>query len=180
MGERERARALGEEKGYGELVKVASPSYSNEVGCISLMGLVCIAAGVTSFFKYSHAWYLDGIEALFVVFGAGILGMLAWPWVQRRPGRSGPRLYCFVDGVVVAVKSQMTAYRWDELRVEVKDWTRGPDYERESGTATTVLDNASGAVVAHFNGVEPGKAGAHRLMLLHKSALKRAAESQES
>jgi hypothetical protein len=177
VSERELAQALGEQRGYGRLVKVASPSYANEVGCVLPMGLACVVAGITMFFKQSHAWYFDGLEAVFLVAGAVILGLLAGPWVQRRPGGSEPRLYCFVDGVVVAVESQLTAYRWDELKVEVKDWKRGTDDSLETGTQTTVFDNATGAVVAQFTGVEPGKAGAHQLRQLHETALERAVES---
>lgn len=177
MSERERVLALAEQRGYGQLVKVASPSYSNEVGCILPMGLVCVAAGVSMFVKYSHAWYLDGIEAVFLIVGLGILAMLATPWVQRRPGGSEPRLYCFVDGVVVAIKSQLTSYRWDELTIEHKDWERGSDEYRESGTQTTIYAKATGAVVAEFTGIEPVRAGATVVARLHKTALERVTDA---
>ena len=85
-------------------------------------------------------------------------------------------MYCVVDGVVVAVKSELAAYGWGELRVEVKDWKRGSGEDYESGTQTTVIDNATGAVVVQFTGVEPGRAGAFQLSRLHTSALDRAAE----
>jgi hypothetical protein len=142
------------------------------------MGLVCVAAGVSMFVKYSHRWFLYGVEAVFLIFGLGILAMLATPWVQRRPGGSGPRLYCFVAGVVVAIKSQLTAYRWDELTVERKDWERGTDEYRESGTQTTIYAKATGAVVAEFTGIEPARAGANTLTRLHKTALEQATDAQ--
>jgi hypothetical protein len=178
VGERERVQALGEQRGYGQLVKVATPSYANEVGCVLPMGLVCVTGSVLFALEHSHTWYYDGIEAIGLLAGLGILAVLARPWVQRRPGGSEPRLYCFVDGVVVAVKSRLTAYRWDELRVEMKNWKRGSGDDYESGTQTTVFDDATGAVLAQFTGVEPGKAGAALLSRLHDSALDRAAESQ--
>jgi len=151
VSERERALALGEQRGYGQLVKIASPSYSNEVGCVLPMGLVCVAAGVSMFVKYSHRWFLYGVEAVFLIFGLGILAMLATPWVQRRPG---------------------------ELTVERKDWERGTDEYRESGTQTTIYAKATGAVVAEFTGIEPARAGANTLTRLHKTALEQATDAQ--
>jgi hypothetical protein len=177
VSKRELAQALGGREGYGELVKVATPSYANEVGCVLPMGLICIAAGVTAFFKSPHTWFFDGFEVLSLLAGIGMLALLARPWVQRRAGGSAPRLYCFVDGVVVAVESHLTAYRWDELRVEVKDWKRGSGDDYSSGTQTTVFDKATGTAIVQFTGVEPGKAGASTVSRLHRSALERAAES---
>jgi hypothetical protein len=177
VGERELAQALGEQSGYGQLVKVATPSYANEVGCVLPMGVVCVAGSMLFALDHPHTWYFDCIELIGLLAGLWIFALLATPWVQRRPGGSEPRLYCFVDGVVVAVKSQLTAYRWDELSVEAKDWKRGSGDDYDSGTQTTVRDNATGAVVVQFTGVEPGKAGALQLSRLHRSALDRAAES---
>ena len=84
-----------------------------------------------------------------------------------------PRLYCFTDGVVVAVESRLTPYRWTKLAIETKKWETGSGESYDYGWRTTVTSNADGAVIAEFTGRESDFAGAYDLTELHRAALKR-------
>ncbi|WP_034263440.1 hypothetical protein [Actinospica robiniae] len=174
-GERERARAIGLSGGYGRLVKVASPSYEPEAGCAFPFGVVFVAGGIAELYKKPHDWW-PVIGALTIAMGLTAIVAVAIPRVQRRAGGSAPRLYCFTEGVVAAVGSQLTGYRWDELGIESVWWESGSNDLLDSGYRRTVTVIATGTVLVEFSGREPERAGAYQMHQLHKAALKHADE----
>lgn len=178
MGRRERegARALGARDGYGRLVKVASPSYEPEAGCAFPFGVVFIAGGIAEFYKKPHDWW-PVIGALTLAMGLAAIVAVTIPRVQRRAGGSAPRLYCFTEGVVVAVGSQLTGYRWNELSIDSVWWESGANDLLDSGYRRTVTVIATGTVVVEFSGREPDRAGAHQMHKLYETALNQAEES---
>lgn len=179
MGERERtrARALGERSGYGRLVKLASPSYETEAGFAIPLGVVFVIGGIAEFLKQPHREWLYIAGALTLAMGLALVIMFSIARVQRRAGGSAMRLYCFTEGVVVAVRSQLTGYRWEELSIDSVWWEDGVQDFNYSGYRRTVTVNATGAVLVEFSGREPERAGAYQMQQLHKTALKRAADS---
>lgn len=175
--ERARARALGERSGYGRLVKLASPSYEAEAGFVVPLGVVLIVGGIAELFKRPHREWLYIAGPITIAMGLALVILFSLAKVQRRPGGSAPRLYCFTGGVVVAVRSQLVGYRWDELGIESVWWEDGVADFNYSGYRRTVTVNATGAVLVEFSGREPERAGAYQMEQLHEKALKLAAET---
>ena len=173
MRRRELAKELGERRGYGRFVRVASPAYVVGLPFFSPQGLLVIGFGIAEFFRAAHDSFHYTMNVLYLVCGLGMLAAVAVPWFGRRDGGRAPRLYCFTEGVVVAVETRLTPYRWNELAIATEKWETGSGENYNHGWRTTVTSRADGAVVAAFTGLESDLAGAYDMTHLHRAALER-------
>jgi hypothetical protein len=174
MRERDRAKAIGTEAELGRYVRFACPAYSGEwqffIGIAAFFGW----GGTVLLLRVlrHRADLAERILAPFALLAClALLVVCFLPLWDRRAGGPTPRLYCFQDGVVVAVRGDLQAYRWAELTLERQKWESGGSENYSSGIRRT-LSTGDGRVLVTFRGDEPQRAGYYDVDRLHAAAVK--------
>ncbi|AEV86962.1 hypothetical protein ACWT_5943 [Actinoplanes sp. SE50] len=156
---------------YGRYVRFACPAYSGEWLFFAPIGTLTTAGGIVGIVKGGGGLADWIFLPLSLIVGLAMVGLCFRPAFERRRGGPTPRLYCFEDGVVVATRGELRAFRWTELTVHSVDWTSGSGENYSSGTRRT-WTGPDGAEVVTFRGDEPERAGDRDMRKLHEAALR--------
>ncbi|WP_344401077.1 hypothetical protein [Streptomyces longisporus] len=173
MREPDGALALAAERGFGRYIGYACPGVGGAGEALFYGGGLGVGLSVLGFVHVYDGGRLHVVVLLVALlllgFGALWIGPAVLRRFRRRAGGPTPRLYCFEDGVVVAVGVGMRSFGWTEVGLDNEDWEH-PGYEGKHSGTRRVLRAPDGSVLAEFSGREPEGAGAFRMAQLHQAA----------
>ncbi|MET7694539.1 hypothetical protein ABZT06_42610 [Streptomyces sp. NPDC005483] len=176
MREREQASDIAAARGYGRYEGFAcpekSPNGASWVLCLPLAaGAVIVAKDLLHGLDEGYRWLRIPAAVLSLALAAYFVVFVFSPLYFRRPGGPAPRLYCFEDGVVVAIDRVLRPFGWEEISIERESW-----WNSDWGWGMRrAVKGPDGSVLLQFTGREGPGCGDWLIEELHHAAVRRGA-----